>query len=440
MTEVITITGLSHGPAAVGRSRSGKVIFVPYACPGDSVEVDIVKESKSFCEGIVRSIVSKSPNRIKPACPFFEQCGGCSWMHISYDMQLKAKRDDVVNQLSRIGGVSREKAEQLVEECRPSKKTLGYRNKLELASGFDKHGNFQVGFHQVGSSTIATPKSCPLAAAGIEKAPKALRGALSYLQGKTDLGIYRIGIRRSVRTNHTEIALWTPPQAFPRKIAVDTLSSALKNTSIVRVLADPGKARKVKKVEVLSGNGFWEEKLADHRFMVSAPSFFQVNTPQAEAMIQEAVHELSLSQHSVAADLYCGVGSFTLPLAKACEAVFAVEAASSAVKDLRRNTQINNVTNVEVIGGDSAHELKELGSLDALVVDPPRSGLAESTPKTIAKVAPNRLVYVSCNPSTWARDIARLASEGYALKKAIPYDLFPQTYHVETLSILERVN
>lgn len=437
MTEVITITGLSHGPAAIGRSKSGKVVFVPYACPGDSVEIAITKETKSFCEATIQSIVSESPERVKPPCPFFGKCGGCSWMHIPYEMQLKAKRDDVVNQLSRIGGIARESAETLVEPCRPSKKTLGYRNKLELASGFNAASTFQVGFHQTGSSEIVTPQSCPLAQTGIEKAPRALRGALSYLQGNTDLGIYRIGIRRSARTNSTEIALWTPPQAFPRKTTVDTLSSALKTTSIVRVLADPGKARKVKKVEVLFGKGFWEEKLADHRFMVSAPSFFQVNTLQAEAMIKETMNELDLSRHSVVADLYCGVGSFTLPLAERCDTVFAVESAASAVRDLRRNAQINN-TQIEVIGGDSARELKALGSLDALIVDPPRAGLADSAPKTIALAGPERLAYISCNPSTWARDIARLASVGYTLKKAIPFDLFPQTYHVETLSILEK--
>lgn len=437
MTESISITGLSHGPAAVGRSKSGKVVFVPYAAPGDTVEVAITKETKSFCEATLVSVQSESAQRIQPACPFFGQCGGCSWMHIAYEAQLEAKRADVVNQLSRIGGVKREEAEALVAPCRASKKTLSYRNKLELASGFNDAGAFQVGFHQSASSEIVTPQSCPLAASGIEKAPRALRGALSYLQGKSDLGIYRIGVRRSLRTKQTEIALWTPPQAFPRKMAVDTLSSALRNTSIVRVLADPGKARKVKKVEALSGNGYWEEELSGFRYMVSAPSFFQVNTPQAEAMIAEVVDSLELTRHSVVADLYCGVGSFTLPLAQRCDTVFAVESAASAVRDLRRNAQINNA-DIDVIGGDSARELAALGALDALIVDPPRAGLAESAPQTIAQAGPERLAYVSCNPATWARDIARLARVGYTLKKAIPFDLFPQTYHVETLSILEK--
>ena len=433
----IEITGMTYGANAVGRAEDGKVMFVAGGAPGDVVEAETIRETKAFREGRIVEFYEKSPDRIEAPCPFASICGGCPWMHLSYKAQLKAKRASVVSQLSKIGGIPREHAEELVGECVGSKRQLGYRNKLELAGGRDERGLFMLGFHERGGKLAAAPKTCLLAARGIEKAPGALRGALSYLQGHDDLGIFRIGVRRSVRTKDTEIALWTGPTGFPRKAAADTLSSALKCTSIVRVIADPGKARKVKKVEALYGKGHWSEELASNTYRISAPSFFQVNTAQAEKMIQLVLDGLEVGPDSVVADLYCGAGTFTLPLAQQVDFVFAVESAASSVRDLRRNMEgIDG--EIEVIGGDSARELPTLGHLDALVVDPPRSGLAKGVAESIAASKAERVAYVSCDPATWARDIARFSNAGYELVKATPVDLFPQTFHVETVSILRR--
>lgn len=358
-------------------------------------------------------------------------------MHLGYEAQLEAKRANVVSQLTRIGGISRERAEEQVSPCVGSKRQLGYRNKLELAAGHDARGLFMLGFHEHGGQLAAVPKSCLLGAKGIEKAPGSLRGALSYLQGKDDLGIFRVGVRRSVRTRETEIALWTAPSGFPRKMAADTLASALKCTSIVRVMAEPGKARKVKKVEVLYGRGNWGETLLDNEYRISAPSFFQVNTAQAEKMIELVIEGLEIDEGSIVADLYCGAGTFTLPLAERADFVYAVESAASSVRDLRRNME-GIEGEIEVIGGDSARELPTLGDLDALVVDPPRAGLGKGVPESIAASRAKRVAYVSCDPATWARDIARFAQVGYELVRATPVDLFPQTYHIETVSILRK--
>ena len=435
--ERIHITGMTYGPNAVGRAEDGKVVFVAGAAPGDLVDVKITRETKGFREGKVANLVEASPLRTQPACPFAGICGGCPWMHLSYEAQLEAKRANVVSQLSKIGGVARERAEELVAPCVGSKRQLGYRNKLELATGRDARGLFQLGFHEQGGKLVAAPKTCLLGAKGIEKAPGALRGALSYLQGNSDLGIFRVGVRRSVRTRETEVALWTAPSGFPRKMAADTITSALKCTSVVRVMAEQGKARKVKKVEVLYGRGSWGETLLDNEYRVSAPSFFQVNTAQAEKMIELVLEGLEVGPDSVVADLYCGAGTFTLPLAQRADYVFAVESAASSVRDLRRNMEgIDG--EIEVIGGDSARELPTLGHLNALVVDPPRAGLAKGVAESIAASKANRVAYVSCDPATWARDIARFANVGYELVRATPVDLFPQTFHVETVSILKR--
>ena len=191
-------------------------------------------------------------------------------------------------------------------------------------------------------------------------------------------------------------------------------------------------------MEVLTGKGFWTETVCDDTFKVSAPSFFQVNTAQAEKLVALAMEGLELDDESVAADLYCGVGTFTLPMARACDLVFAVESYGSSVRDLRRLSEETGLHNIEVIGGDAARELPELGELDALVVDPPRAGLAEEIIGSIAAAGPRRLAYISCNPSTWARDAKRLEGAGYELIKATPVDLFPQTYHTEVVSIFQR--
>ena len=218
------------------------------------------------------------------------------------------------------------------------------------------------------------------------------------------------------------------------------VKSALKATSVVRVLADPGKARAIKGVEALEGRGWWEEQVGGARLVATAPSFFQVNTAQAECLVADVLEGLGGKDAlagALVADLYAGAGTFSVPLALAGADVMAVESAGTAVRDLRRNAERNGA-DIEVIGGDAARELPEMGELDALVVDPPRAGLADGVVESIADAAPERVAYVSCDPATWARDVARFERSGYRLARVRPVDLFPQTYHVETVAVLSR--
>lgn len=439
MPETVTIERMSYGSASVGRLESGKTVFVEGGAPGDVVEVQLTEEKPTFARARIERILEPSAMREAklPLCT--QGCGGCPWAHLSYAAQCEAKRAHVVSALVRTAHFDAGRAEELVAECVPSKRQWGYRNKIEMGVGFDAAGRFALGFRPEGSHELSQPDVCPVAHRNIEKAPKALRGALRYLQGSQELGLFRVGVRGSLRTKDLEIALWSKPGAFPRAAVAKTLSSALKATSIVRVVADPGKARVVKKVEALSGKGCWEERFdgMDARFLTSAPSFFQVNTAQAEKLCELAIEGLGLEEGMLVADLYAGGGTFSVPLAKAGADVIAIESAGSSVRDLRRNSELNGV-DIEVIGGDAAHELPELGQLDALVVDPPRAGLAKGVVEDIAAAEPERVAYVSCDPQTWARDIARFEACGYELLKATPVDLFPQTYHVETVSILSR--
>lgn len=441
MSEIITIERMGYGPEAVGHLASGKTVFVAGAAPGDVVKVEISEEKPSFARAKLVGVEQAGQCRVAPRWAEPAASGAAPWQHVSYEAQLAAKRDNVIAALARTAGFG-EAAEQLVSPCLPSKRQWGYRNKIELGAEWDAKGVFNLGFHEEGDPNVVAAVSCPIAHDGIAKAPKALRGALRYLQGADDLGIFRVGIRTSVRTRETEIALWTKPSGFPRAAAAKMLKSCLRTTSIVRVIADPGHARKIKGLEVLDGKGHWEEDLGAARYIASAPSFFQVNTAQAEKLVNCAIEALGGSideggpsglDGMLVADLYAGCGTFGIAMAQAGADVIAVESAGSSVRDLRRNAEANFV-DIDVIGGDAARELPELGGLDALVVDPPRAGLADGVPADIAAARAERVIYVSCNPATWARDVCRFEEVGYRLESVTPVDLFPQTYHVEVVS------
>ncbi len=446
MNETIRLERMSNSADAIGHLSSGKTVFVAGGAPSDTVAVEIVEDKQTFARARIVSIEEPSPNRVEPRCPHEDVCGGCTWQHLSYEAQLEAKRANVVAALAHTARFDAPAAEELVRPCLPSKRQWGYRNKIELGVARE-NGEFLLGFHREGSHDIITPASCPLAHDAIAKAPKSLRGALRFAQGSQDLGIFRVGVRHSLRTRDLEVALWTSPGAFPRAHVAKTVRSAIKATSIVRVLADPGKARKIKGVETLEGKGCWAEELAGASFLTSAPSFFQVNTAQAEKLVAEVVEALGgrMEQDGsegldglLVADLYSGGGTFSVPLARAGADVIAIEAAGSSVRDLRRNAEMNG-EDIEVVGGDAARELPELGGLDALVVDPPRAGLADGVVESIAAAGPERVAYVSCNPATWARDAARFEEHGYRLSRVQPVDLFPQTHHVEVASLFERL-
>lgn len=438
MPETITIERLTYGDAAIGHAENGKTVFVSGACPGDVAQVEIDADKGNYAQGHIAQLVTPSPSRVQPACPLAGVCGGCGWQHVAYDAQLSAKRDAVVSNLRRIGGFSADRAEALVAPCVPSKRQMGYRNKLEFSCAFSDAQGFQMGFHKKASDEILAADACPLAHKQATKAPKALRGALRYLSGKNDLNIHRVGVRHSHRTGDLEVALWTTPGPFPRAAVAKTLSTAVKANSIVRVMtADAGSARKLKGVEILDGRGIWREVVADVEHGVSAPSFFQVNTPQADMLVKLVMDGLELGEDDVAADLFCGVGTFTIPMAQRCEYAYAVESYGSSVRNLRYTVDSLGLP-VEVIGGDATRELPELGELDALVVDPPRSGLAKEIIGAIQEAAPTRMAYVSCDPATWARDVKLLEAAGFELQSATPVDMFPQTFHVETVSILRR--
>jgi len=432
-TGPIRIERLAYGGDAIAHDADGKTVFVAGGCPGDLVTVTVTTSRSGFDRGHITEMVEASPQRVEPACPYHAICGGCPWQHLSPEMQLAAKRTAVVDSLVRIAHMDAGQVEKLVAPTVPSAAQWGYRNKVEFT--VSTQGRLSLGLH--GSDGGIVPiDSCPLLPRHLAKAPRALSGALRYLCGEKDLGIFRVGVRTSQRTRSTEVALWTRPGAFPRGQAAKILGDAVPGAGITRVLAKgPEKERRVTGVEVLSGKGFWTERIAGGKMAVSAPSFFQVNTEGADRLVELALAALDIDDTSHVLDLYCGAGTFTLPLARRADLVTGVESYGSSIRDLRRNLEEEGLY-AEVVGGDVARELPDLGDADAAIIDPPRSGLDVPVVDALCERRLSQLVYVSCNPTTLARDLQMLTRDIYRIRSITPVDLFPQSFHVETVVAL----
>ena len=281
---------------------------------------------------------------------------------------------------------------------------------------------------------------CPLFEKKFPKVVKAVAGALAYLGNSRDLGLERVGIRASRRTGALEIALWTPTGGFPRAQVARVLADAVSDRAgVVRVMSKgEKKARRVSATEVLAGRSCWNEQIGEEEMLISAPSFFQVNTGAAEILIDLVLDALKPRPDELAMDLYCGAGTFTLPLARRADYVSAVESYGPAVRDLRRNLERAGLDNVDVIGGDAVREFPDADA-DVLVVDPPRAGLAPEAIELIAETSARDVAYVSCDPATLARDLKRFREQGiFSPVRATPVDLFPQTFHCETVVHLSR--
>lgn len=434
----LTVERMAYGPDAVARTDKGKTVFVSGAVAGDVVEAAVDSETPSYLRAHVERLLEPSPDRVEAPCPFAGICGGCPWGALARPAQLAAKEENLRSALARIARFAPDEIERLVRPIRFAKDAWGYRNKIELAVGA-RGGRIALGMHGADPAQLIKVDRCPLFEKAFPKALKSVAGALSYLGNSRDLALERVGIRASRRTRALEVALWTPTGGFPRAHVARVLEDAVGPTSIVRVMTKgERKARRVERNELLAGQGSWTERIGDEEMRVSAPSFFQVNTAAAEILIDLVLDALRPTEDDVASDLYCGAGTFTLPLARRAAWVSAVESYGPAVRDLRRNIERAGLDNVDAIGGDAVREFPA-DDIDVLVVDPPRAGLDPQAVGLIAATAARDVAYVSCDPATLARDLARFRDAGAFEPVAItPVDLFPETFHCETVVHLTR--
>jgi 23S rRNA (uracil1939-C5)-methyltransferase len=404
----LQLTDMAHGGDALGR-HEGKVIFVPYAMPGEEALVEIVEDKGRYARGRLVEILSPSPHRTDPPCPHFGpgKCGGCQWQHIAYPAQLELKAAVVGGQLARIGRLPDVPVKQPI----PSASSWRYRNHVQFSVSDDG----RLGFVATNGRRVETIEVCYLLHPILEELFVALDLELPELA--------RLSLRAGVNTGDLMMIFETQDDMPP------ALESDLP-VSCVLLLSDGTPVN-------LIGNNYVTEVVAGRRFRISATSFFQVNTAAAEELVRVVGEYLAPAGDETLLDAYCGVGTFALSLADKVGHVIGIEENVGAVADARLNAA--ELANVVLIEGSVEAILPKLDRrIDLAVLDPPRQGCKPEALRALVELAPRRIVYVSCDPATLARDARRLTGGGYQLVEVQPVDMFPQTYHIESVALFEK--
>ena len=410
----LTITALSHAGEGIGR-HEGRAIFVPYALPGETVRAEIVEEKRNFARAQLAEVLAASPDRITPRCPHHFAlhstdrdaaagfCGGCQLQHLRYEAQLRFKQQMVGEQLQRVGGF----AAPPVRPTLPSPQPFNYRNHVQ----FSVTPEGRLGFRAAASHRLAPIRECHLL-------PPALAEVLARIQIEARPGLDRLSLRLGAED---EVLLMFETEAEPPDLELDLPVSAA-------WLRPDGSAL------ALAGSAELMMEVHGRLFRVSAGSFFQVNTPLAREMVDLVLQGLALTGGEAVLDLYSGVGLFTAFIAPHAARVVGVEAFEPAVNDAAAN--LDEFDNVEIYAAPAERVLPGLGlRFDAVVLDPPRAGCAPEVVQALLAMGAARLVYVSCDPATLARDVKRLSAGGYRLVSAQPLDMFPQTHPIDTLAV-----
>lgn len=437
----VTIEGYGEGGMGVARI-DGRVVFVHGALRGEKCRVLILKTLKSVAFAKVLEVIEPSSERITPDCPYFPRCGGCTYRHIRYEEELRLKRQRVQDNLSRIGG-----SDVTVEEILGARDTLRYRNKAQYPVSKDG----AVGFYRARTHEVIECEHCLLVKPEADAAAEALR---EYMQScriagydeKTGRGLVRHLYIRSNAAGESLVCVLVNGDKLPKEDRLVTLlrDACPKCTGIVL-------GTNTKKGNVILGDHYrtlWgsdrlEDTLCGKTFRLSVPSFYQVNRVQAERLYAKAIEFAGLTGQETVLDLYCGAGTITLALSDHAKKVLGAEIVPEAIDDARENAARNGVKNAEFFCGDASDVAKKLAREnlrpDVVTVDPPRKGLAADVVESIAEMQPGRVVYVSCDSATMARDVKRLADLGYTAQRACAVDMFPRADHIETVVLLSKL-
>ena len=432
----LRIDSLAHGGAGVARS-DGYVVFVRGAVPGDLVRARLGKAKRSFAEAVPVELIEPSPERIDVAFAH----PGAPWQVLPYERQLEEKERQVRDALERLGGFE----SPPVEAIAPAVETTGYRNKLEYSFGESEQGVLALGFHRAGRyELIDDVTDDVLASARVNQVRETVKAwcqeeGLSAWDRDGQGGFLRnLVLREGRRTGQLQARLVTSEGDF----RAPALAEAILAESVLWTRT-PGVSETTRegKTTVLGGAPYLEEELLGLRFRISADAFFQTNTEMAERLYKSAVELCGLSRDSRVLDLYCGIGSLSLALALDAGQVFGVEIVERAVADAIENAQLNGIDNARFFAGDVRTAmrplLEESGKPDVLVVDPPRAGLSQKVVRRVLEARAERIVYVSCNPTTLAPNARQMVDAGYELRTVRPVDMFPQTPHIECVALLE---
>jgi 23S rRNA (uracil1939-C5)-methyltransferase len=450
----VEITGLGKDGEGIGHFE-GMTFFIPGALPGDVIRAAVTKLKKTYGYARVEGIVRPSPDRVEPACPVSVRCGGCSLMNFSYKAQLRMKEELVEDDLVRIGGFDRAFIEKIKEPIIGMNNPLHYRNKASIPVGSLPDGRIVMGFYARHSHRIIEPDpsvGCLIGAPENQEITHAVKSWMyenkvrAYDEADQKGLIRHVLIRHGVHTGQVMVCLVINGKSIP---SIDTLVERLTLacpdiTSIcVNINRNSGNVILGERTECIWGEPQITDKVGDISFDISAKSFFQVNPLQMEKLYSKALEYADLKGEENVYDLYSGIGTISLFLAKKAGHVTGVEVVPDAVKDAVRNAKLNGFSNTNFYTGKTEDVLPKLVAqgrpADVIVLDPPRKGTERSVLDTILSVAPSRIVYVSCDPATLSRDLAILCEEGtYELKKYTPVDQFPESVHVECVVLLSR--
>lgn len=464
LLENIQIEGIAAEGKAIARVDN-KVIFIPYAVPGDIVNLQVTRKKSHYAEATIASIIQPSPMRIQPFCKHFGVCGGCKWQSLPYEEQLKAKQQQVEDALTRIGKVPFPKILPIIG----SKKTKAYRNKLEfgfsnrkwltkeqIESGVVFSDMNAVGFHIPGAfDKILDLKECFLMDDFNNRIRNGLRSYViekgySFFDLRNQNGLLRNMMLRKTSTGEIMVLLqFCIREAQEEKEAQDVLqwikttfpeiTSLLyvNNTKCNDTISDLD-------IHTFSGADCIYEQMEDLQFKIGPKSFYQTNSEQAFTLYKVVREFAYLSGNEYVYDLYTGTGTIANFIAGKAKRVIGIEYVPEAIKDAKENAVLNNLDNIQFFAGDMKDILTDdfvalYGRPDVIITDPPRAGMHNDVISTILFAAPKRIVYVSCNPATQARDVSLLSTD-YHITKVQPVDMFPQTHHVENVLLMERNN
>ncbi|MCI0549975.1 MAG: class I SAM-dependent RNA methyltransferase [Anaerolineae bacterium] len=444
----LLIEKLTYGGDAMGRLDDGRAVFVPFGLPGERVRVRLTEEKKNFARGEIIEILESSKERIIPKCKHFfsplpwgeglgvRACGGCHYQNLSYERQLEIKTEILIDQLKRIGKIENPPVQSMIACPNP----WNYRNHVQ--------------FHLTEDGKLGYFSPLPFALSG---AAGRVDGVVpSYRDpAKSKRGEGRVMAITECHLPETSINHLWPQLEFEPDMNIERVSiRAGKDDDLILVLESNSPEPPELEIEagisvahvydentvVIAGNDHVFVRVLDRDFKVSAASFFQVNTVMAEMMVQHLLTCLPVSLSTTLLDIYCGVGLFSAFFAQRCERVIGIESSESACEDFVLN--LDEFDNVELYEGTAEDVLPNLvgriGNPPYVLVDPPRAGLDKQVIDGILKLNPQMIAYVSCDPSTLARDAARLINGGYRLKDVTPFDMFPQTYHIESISLFEK--
>lgn len=447
----LDIYDLSNRGDGVGR-WGDRVVFVPDTVPGDRVAARLTHVKPAYANAKLQTIHVSSSERVRPGCIVADKCGGCQWQSVSYSQQLSAKRHQVAQALERIGGLK----DLLIDPVIPSE-PFGYRNKATYPLGRSRTtGQVQAGYYQKSSHKLVNLNQCPVQDERLNplladvKQDIQARGWSIYNEARHQGRLRHLSLRIGRRTGEMLLTL-VSREADLKDLDIQAHEWLNRYPGLVGICLNlnPERTNAIFGAETrcVAGRPYLTERFAGLKFQVGANTFFQINTEQAEVLLQIIRDDLHLTGHEKLVDAYCGIGTLTLPLAKQAKWAIAIESQAESVQQAQTNATLNGIDNVDFRLGDVGTLLPQIeDTVDVVVIDPPRKGCNQAVLAGLQALAPCQIIYVSCNPATLARDLKILCEPApthpqtcYRVRRVQPVDFFPQTAHVECAVFLERV-